>query len=127
MHAEYRSERDEAGVIRQDCCLLTLEFENRCAAQMTYTRGYPGAGLPVESSFVCRDGHVRIEKPGARIITAAGEKVLSFETAEALKAETLDFIEGMRLGRNIDTTAEDAQYALEIAEWAQRLIGRKRT
>ena len=89
---------------------------------MAYTRGYPGAGLPVQRSFICRNGHVRIEADEARIITAAGEQTVSFAKTDALRMETLDFIEGVRQGRNVDDTADAAQYALEIAERAQRMV-----
>lgn len=125
LFSHYRSVRDQDGVIQEDCAALMLVFESGCTAQITYTRGYPKPGLTVQKIIICEKGHVDLVGEGIRIVSGGQERVVIPKAVDALQDETRDFIDGVRVSKNIDTTASDAQYALEIAAKAQQAANRR--
>jgi biliverdin reductase len=124
LFARYRSVRDANGVIQEDCCALMLVFEGGCTAQLTYTRGYPLPGPAIRKTVICEKGHVDVDAEGLHVFARGGKERVALEETDALYEETADFVEGIRQGRSVDTTAQDAQYALEIAERAHQTAAR---
>lgn len=119
--AHYRAVRRADGVIEEDCCSAMMVFENRCTAQIVYTRGYPRPALEIERTFICEKGHIRIQGGEIRILTAKGEKNIGFPEKDALLLDTADFLEGMESGQAVDDTFEISRYALEISERAMKM------
>jgi predicted dehydrogenase len=119
--ARYRAVRKADGVIEEDCCSAMVVFENRCTAQIVYTRGYPRPALPIERTFICEKGHIRIQGGEIRILTAQGERKITLPEKDALLLDTADFLNGMEKGRPVDDTFEKALYALKISERAMRM------
>lgn len=112
--AHYSAGRGADGVIDQDCGSLMLRFESGCVANLTFARGHPQPGLGTRRVIICEKGYIEIAAGGARKLTPAGEEEIVSPPADALLADTRDFVERVRDGRDQDPTGPAAIETLAV-------------